>query len=411
MLNLRDHYVIPEGSVELRAFTHGSMPKTVPAMMAAFVDDWKTYGVDAWNNVPNHWRPDSEEPVGWWALPEYLGDHFIAPLLGAPNGTCIHQPNAHWVISALLSCPEPFFGGKDEIVCSAIDFPSVLHTAQRWSTIRAVKPVIVSAQTDGFLDDEAVLNAISDKTAMVIVSHVGFSSGERVADDLLITIGKKAREHGALFVIDGYHAAGTMPIDVLKLDCDVYLGGLLKDASGSSGNAYVYVRPDLELTPALTGWFGNAEPFAFHQVPSPSPSVRRRFMGGTSAVASMYHAVEGVRILLDAGIENVHRHVLELSDYAIEQFDDAGLPLRSPREHERRSVMLVLDIPDADRLCAYLKTREIYTDSRKGRFLRLAPFVWNTRDDVERACAEIIQAVADSRYRNFDVIEEGGPVT
>lgn len=411
MLNLRDQYVIPENVVELRAFTHGSMPKSVPAMMSAFADDWKTYGVDAWNNVPNHWHPDSEEKVGWWTLPEYLGDHSIAPLLGAPAGTCIHQPNAHWVISALLSCEEPFQNGKKEIVCSSVDFPSVLHTVQRWTPLQDAQPVIVPGSSNGFLNGDALLDAISDKTAMIIVSHVGFSSGERISDDLLIAFGEKAHRHGALFVIDGYHATGTMPINVVKLGCDVYLGGLLKDASGSSGNAYVYIRPDLKLTPALTGWFGNDEPFAFHHTPSPSSSVRRRFMGGTPAIASMYHAVEGVHILLDAGLENVHRHVMELSDYAIARFDAAGFPLRSPREHERRSVMMVLDIPDADRLCEYLKTRHVYTDSRKGQFLRLAPFVWNTRDDVARACDEIIQAVSDGHYRSFSLTREGGPVT
>lgn len=411
MLNLRDHYVIPADSVELRAFTHGSMPKTVPAMMAAFADDWKTHGVDAWNNVPNHWKPDSDDQVGWWTLPEYLGDAFIAPLLGAPVGTCIHQPNAHWIVSALLSCEKPFRDNRDEIVCSSIDFPSVLHTVQRWSALRNASPVIVASVDGGFLDAQAILDAISEKTALVIVSHVGFSSGERVTDDILIAIREKAHRNGALFVIDGYHAAGTMPIDVIHLGCDVYLGGLLKDASGSSGNAYVYIRPGLDLTPALTGWFGNHEPFAFHHTPSPSPSVRRRFMGGTPAIASMYHAVEGVRILLEAGIENVHRHVLELSDYAIERFDAAGLPLRSPREHSRRSVMLVLDIPHADNLCEFLKTRDVYTDSRKGQFLRLAPFVWNTQNDVERACDKIIQAVSEGHYQTFTRTHDGGPVT
>ena len=125
----------------------------------------------------------------------------------------------------------------------------------------------------------------------------------------------------------------------------------------------------------------------------------------------MYHAVEGVRILLEAGLENVHRHVLELSDYAIERFDAAGLPLRSPREHNRRSVMLVLDIPHADRLCEFLKTRDVYTDSRKGQFLRLAPFVWNTQEEVERACDEILQAVSSGHYRTFAGTQEGGPVT
>src|SRR5690606_1297494 len=108
LLDLRDRFFVPDPpAVELRAFTHGLMPKTVPAMMDRFVDDWRERGVDAWNAVPNHWRPGSGEAVGWWTLPDYLGDAFIAPMLGAPAGTCIMQPNVHWAVQCLLSCPEP----------------------------------------------------------------------------------------------------------------------------------------------------------------------------------------------------------------------------------------------------------------------------------------------------------------
>ena len=113
MLDLRDRFFVPDPpAVELRAFTHGLMPKTVPAMTERFVDDWRARGVDAWNAVPNHWRPGSGEAVGWWSLPDYLGDAFIAPMLRAPAGTCIRQPNVHWTVQALLSGPEPFAGGR-----------------------------------------------------------------------------------------------------------------------------------------------------------------------------------------------------------------------------------------------------------------------------------------------------------
>src|SRR5690606_37479599 len=121
--------------VELRAFTHGLMPKTVPAMMARFTEDWRECGVDAWNAVPNHWRPGSGEAVGWWSLPDYLGDAFIAPMLSAPAGTCVMQPNVHWTVQCLLSCPEPFAGGRREVVFTTGEFPSVQHSIRQWAGI------------------------------------------------------------------------------------------------------------------------------------------------------------------------------------------------------------------------------------------------------------------------------------
>ena len=124
LLDLRDRFFVPDPpAIELRAFTHGLMPKTVPAMMERFVADWRERGVDAWNNVPNHWMPGSGEPVGWWSLPEYLGDQFIAPMLGAPAGTCIMQPNAHGAVQGLLSAPEPFEHGRNGVVFTEAEFP------------------------------------------------------------------------------------------------------------------------------------------------------------------------------------------------------------------------------------------------------------------------------------------------
>lgn len=410
--SVRDRFRHPEPpeSIEFRAFTHGLQPETVRAMMQHFVDDWHRFGVDAWNEVPNHWCPESGDRVGWWTLPTYLADAFVAPLLGAPDGTCILQPNVHWTIQCLLSAPELAERGREVVVTEAA-FPSVLHSVQQWRDLVDLTPRIVPTAPDGSVDEAAVLDAIGPETAMVALSHVGFTTGGRLPDAFLTTVADAVHAHGGWLLIDGYHSASTMPIDVTALDCDVYVGGLLKEACGSSGNAFAYVRDGLPLTPRLTGWFGDADPFGFQTTPAPNPEVRKRLLGGTTAVASMYHAVEGVRILLDVGLEAVRAHSLALTDRAIERADAVGLPLRSPRERARRSAMVLLEVPDAEKLCAALKERHVYTDSRKNEVIRMAPFVWNTLDEVDRAFDAIEALMADGSYRSTASERAPGPVT
>lgn len=413
-MDLRDHFALPDppNTIELRAFTHGLMPKTVPDMMDRFTTDWRERGVDAWNAVPNHWRPDSGERVGWWTLPEYLGDHFVAPLLGAPRGSCMMQPNVHWTVQCLLSAPEVIDDDRRTVVLTENEFPSVLHSAQQWQDLLDLDLRIVPADDEGFVDRDAVLDAIDRDTALVALSHVGFTTGERLPDAFLRAVADAVHDAGGIFVLDGYHSAATFPIDVEALGADLFLGGLLKEACGSSGNSFVFVRPGLNLTPRLTGWFGDADPFGFQPAPEPHPDVRRRFMGGTTAVASMYHAVEGVRLLLDAGLDAVRRHSLALTDYAIDRADRAGIPLRAPRAPERRGAMVLLEAPDAHRLCEHLKQDHIYTDSRQNRYLRMAPFVWNTKEELARAFDRIEQAVDTGSYRSADgAASVPGPVT
>src|SRR5690606_22196425 len=145
--------------------------------------------------------------------------------------------------------------------------------------------------------------------------------------------------------------------------------------------------------------------------PKPHPEVRRRFLGGTTAVASLYHAVEGVRILLDAGLEAVRAHSLALTERSTARADAAALALCSPREADRRGAMVILEAERADLLCAWLKRCGVFTDSRKGRYLRLAPFVWNTPDDVDRAFDEAEAALRTGDYLRFEAPAEAGPVT
>ena len=412
MLNLRDRYVLPEepGVVELRAFTHGLMPRSVPAMMDAFVRDWQRYGVDAWNEVPNHWLPDSNERVGWWSLPEYLGDRFIAPLLNAADDTCILQPNVHAVVQALLSCRELDFRGR-EILTTASEFPSVLHTLQRWQDVYGYQINVVEPAADSFADGDAILSGINEETRLVILSHVGFTTGEQLEPAFLAEVAARVHAQGGLLAVDGYHATGTLNIDVGAIGADVYFGGLLKHGSASSGNAYLYIRPGLDLSPRASGWFGDEQPFDFDQSPSDHPSARRRFMGGTPAVASMYHAVEGLRILLDVGMEAVRQDSLEKTARCLRHAEALDLTVRSPVFTERRAGMVIFEIERADLLCAYLKSNGIYTDSRKGRFLRLAPFVWNTADDIDRAFEAIANAVRTGAYQDVGSAGSDGPVT
>ncbi len=409
---LRDAYFLPEPpeSIELRAFTHGLMPRTVPRMMQHFIEDWQRRGVDAWNEIPDHWGPDSGVSVGWWTLPAHLGDRFIAPLLGAPPGTCLLQPNVHWTIQCLLSCRELFSPRRNKVVLTEGEFPSVLHSVQQWADLYGLDVHLLPLKGNAFPEKE-LLEAIDARTALVLLSHVGFTTGEKITDTCIREVSKSTHRHGGLLAVDGYHSIGAATTPVVDLGVDLYFGGLLKEASGSSGSCFVYIRDGLDISPRMTGWFGDAAPFSFNTRPEPHPEVRTRFLGGTTAIAPLYHAVEGLRLLLDAGLSEVRRDSLHKTDYCIERALEMGLTVYSPQSRERRSAMTIFAVPDAALLSLYLKTRHIYTDSRKGALLRMAPFVWNTMEELERCFNEIETALRTRSYLEMQRGNPGGPVT
>src|SRR3989454_980294 len=81
----------------------------------------------------------------------------------------------------------------------------------------------------------------------------------------LSSLADAARRCGALTLIDAYQAVGQVPVDVKAAGVDVLMAGGLKWLLGGPGIVFLYVREELapRLAPAIAGWFGHRNQFAF----------------------------------------------------------------------------------------------------------------------------------------------------
>lgn len=420
-----------ESPIDLRCLTHGAPPKAVKNNLDSFFQEWVLNGVDAWNQITvhpeiflvgNENKKERERPIGWWNLPEVIGDRFITRLLNAPPKTCIMLPNATQIAFGILSCKELNTAERRKVICTDGEFPAVLHTVQNFNKQFEGYPAevrkavqldiaVVEMGNDPF-DEQKILKHIDEKTALVIFSHVGFVRGERVPDSAMRTIANRCHENGALIAIDGYHAIGAHRIDVQALNIDFYFGGLLKEGCGSSGSCFLYIRNGLDVHPALTGWFADKQPFAFAQSPEPHSSVRRRFLTGTTPIAPLYHGIEGLKIMLQLGLDNVAEDILSKVQTMVSILSHGGIKIVSPVEGERMSAMIVLEVEEADKLREYLSANEnVFTDARRNTYLRLAPHIYNSPEEVESAALKIVQSCTDLTYKSFDLGHKNGPVT
>ena len=94
------------------------------------------------------------------------------------------------------------------------------------------------------------------------LTHVCFKNGFRSEVNAITQI---AHRSGALVMLDDYQDCGTRPIDVKAMDLDFFVTGTLKYLLGPPGLAFMYVRKELisSLVPTVTGWFAQANPFAY----------------------------------------------------------------------------------------------------------------------------------------------------
>lgn len=310
-------------------------------------------------------------------------------LLNAPAGSVMLRDSATAAQAAVAAAlaPEP---ARNRVVLSTGDFHSsrFLWLAQE---ARGFAPVQVDAHGVGG-GDEAFLDAIDERTAVVALSLVSPRTGALLD---VAPVVARAREVGALVIVDAYQAVGIVPIDVRAMGADMVVGGTHKWLGGGGmGLAFAYLEPTLSerLRPVYPGWIGNAQLLGFGEKFEPAPGALR-FQQGTPAMEPVYTARGGTSWVLEMGTSALRARSLLLTGRLLAGARDLGLKLRTPLEPERRGGMVCLDIPDAGRVVDALETQGIDLDSRPNAGLRMGPHPCVTEEECDRVIAAVARAL------------------
>ena len=159
--------------------------------------------------------------------------------------------------------------------------------------------------------------------------------------DGLDTIIASARKHGALIMLDTYHAAGAMPMHVDELDVDFAIGGSYKYVRGSAGACWLWVNPrhlsessEPSMRTLDTGWFAKAGTMEFTRadVPHLRPGGDA-WLESTPPVLAFVQALAGLELLDTIGIDRVAAYNAEQQQHLAEALaaQDVPLHLLSPR--------------------------------------------------------------------------------
>lgn len=384
LLRFRDEFPILSRTTYLVSNSLGAMPRATRARLNDYADTWDEWGVRAWAR-------------GWWEMPRTVGDG-VAPLLGAGAGEVVMVSNVSAaqaaVVSSLSYTPE-----RDTIVTTELDFPSVRYVYEQLAVRLGARLVVVPSDDGLTIDGGRLLAAIDERTRLVAVSHVLFRSAY-IMDAAAIV--RRAHEVGALVSLDGYHAVGVIPVDVHALDVDFYAGGVLKWLCGGPGGAFLYVRGELSerLAPAVTGWQAHARPFAFEPAMDYAAGIQR-WLGGTPSIPALHAAIEGPRLLLEAGPAAVRAKSRRQTTRLIELADRHGFPVRAPRDADRRGGTVAFDVAHGYEVAQYLLSRDVLVDYRPGAGIRVAPHYYTTDDELDAAVATIVEALETGAWREF----------
>jgi kynureninase len=367
----RDEFPILSTAVYLINNSLGAMPGSTATALREYADLWATEGVVAWDR--------------WLPMVTEVGD-LLGRLIGAPPGSVTMGQNVTNHVSTVASC-FTYTPSRNRVVLGEPEFPTVRYF---WEAQRRLGADVVHVPGgEGLtLPLDRLIEAIDERTLMVVVSHVLFKSAEIVDIGAVI---RRAREAGAYVLIDAYQSVGLVPLDVVAMDIDFLVGGSVKWLCGGPGAGYLYVKPALmqELQPSMCGWFSHERPFAFEPPPIEYASGIERFMGGTPAVPSLYTAREGYRIISEVGVPAVRAQSRRQTAMIVKRALADGLTVNSPLDGERRGGHVTVDFPSAEAVSRELIRRRFIIDYRPGAGIRIAPHFYNRDDECLAILDEI----------------------
>ena len=384
LLEYRKEFPILERTNYLVSNSLGPMPRTVPAKLAEYGEDWGGLGVKAWSK-------------GWWEKPVSVGNE-IAPLINAGEGEVVMMPNVTIAQSAVLSAID-FPKGRDTIVMTELDFPSVRYAYEEMARRLGAQVVVVKSDDGLTISKDRLLSAIDERTRLVAVSHVLFRSAFVMDAD---EICRRAHDVGALVSLDSFHAVGVVPVDVKRSRVDFLTGGVLKWLCGGPGGCFLYVSPSVrdELRPALTGWQAHSRPFEFEDAMEYTTGPFR-WLNGTPVIPALYVAAEGAKILRKAGLSAIREKSVRLTSRIIDRADELGYRVNAPREAAQRGGTVAVDVPHGYEVTQNLLARDILVDYRIGAGIRIAPHFFSREEEVDAALSAIAESLATGAWRKF----------
>lgn len=329
----------------------------------AYLGSWSRSGMD-WD--------------AWIGETEAARAEFAALIGGDPLDVAVATSVSQ--ATASVATGLDYDGHRKKVLASGAEFPTVGHVwlaQERFGARVEWVPV-----RDGRVELEEYDRLIDEETLVVSACHGYYQTGfkQDVAE-----IARLAHSRGALLFVDAYQTLGSEAFDAQASGADFVAGGNLKFLMGIPGIAFLWVRPGLaeHLRPAVTGWFGRADPFAFDARRLDWGLGARRLDLGTPPILEAYVCRAGMEWLREIGLDHVGAWTATLGRRCVEGALERGLTVLGPRDPARKTPTTAIVCDDSHAVEQFLRSRNIIASAR-GPVIRLAPHFYNTLDDVDR---------------------------
>jgi cysteine desulfurase/selenocysteine lyase len=316
----------------------------------------------------------------WLAVKENAR-RLVAAMLGARPEQVAFMRNTSDGLSTVANGLD--WRAGDNLVTFRREFPSNLYPWLRLRDARGVE-VRVCEEREGRVDIDELIRLIDGRTRIVAISQVQYASGFR-AD--LERIGRAARVHDALLVVDVIQGLGVIPIDVEAELVDVAAAACHKWLLTPEGVGILYLsgRARERIQPTLVGWTSVPNPDDYGNYEQGWNQGTLAWETGTAPVALIHGLEASLKLLNKVGVGRIQAYLETLTNHLCERLKNTSYKiLSSRRAGETSQIVCIQNTAGLSPMNLYteLKKKQIITAPRGDR-LRISPHFYNTFEEID----------------------------
>ncbi|WP_179346547.1 aminotransferase class V-fold PLP-dependent enzyme [Winogradskyella ursingii] len=282
----------------------------------------------------------------------------------------------------------------DEILIIDEQFPSNVYIWKRLANQYNAKIITVKEPENKSDWNRHILDAISDRTALVAMGHIHWANG--ILFDLK-KIREKTKQHNSLLIIDGSQSIGALPFSIKDIEPDALICAGYKWLFGPYGCAYAYYGAYFDNgQPIEENWANRLESQDFSKLTDYQseyqPLAGRYAMGQSGSFIYVQMQIAALKEISRINPQELQDYCHDISADALVKLSKLGFHSDAPKDRAKH--MFGIKIPEnlnLEKLKQNLKDANIHVSFR-GRYIRISCHVFNTKLHFER----LVEAISKS---------------
>ena len=260
----------------------------------------------------------------------------------------LNSPNNHQIIftkgttdsiNLIATSITSLINENDEILITAMEHHSNIVPWQELCKRTGAVLKIIPINENGEILIDDYKDMVSAKTKLISVVHLSNTLGTiNPIEDII----KIAKSYDVITVIDGAQAAGHLPIDVQKLDCDFYLFSGHK-IFGPTGIGVLYGKEEI-LNRIDPYQYGGEMILKVTFEETTYNSLPHKFEAGTPNIAGAVGIGASIDFINSLDRDLCHEYEMSLHDYALNQLEQIdGIRIIGKSSHKSAIISFVID--------------------------------------------------------------------